>query len=170
MNDSVVSAYGAAHVREEQDTWGLFFLLASVTLCILMCLVSWVICANIRSPTGDVVRDAVLDILRPQERARRRAVVAEVELAESLESFENSEDEAVLQGDENDRNRNNDGVRSSSSSRVVVPPPVVAVAPAPMAPPPTPSAKALGKRRAVSFATPPTAEESTFLGPAVYGC
>lgn len=160
MNDSVVSAYDAARVREEQDTWGLFFLLASVTLCILMCLVSWVICANIRSPTGDVVRDAVLNILRPQERARRRAVVAEVELAESPESFENSEDEAVLQRDD----LNN----GTHSSRVVVPPPVVA--PAPMAPPPTPSAKALGKRRAVSFATPPTAEESTFLGPTVYGC
>ena len=169
MNDSAVSEHGAAHVQEGQDTWGLFFLLASVTLCILMCLVSWVVCANIRSPTGDIVRDAVLDVLRPHERARRRrAVVAEVELAESPESFENSEDEAVLQGDENDRNRNNNGAHNS---RVVVPPPVAAaVAPAPVAPPPTPSAKALGKRRAVSFATPPTAEESTFLGPTVYGC
>jgi len=165
MNDSVVSE----HVREEQqDTWGLFFLLASVTLCILMCLVSWVVCANIRSPTGDIVRDAVLNVLRPHERARRRAVVAEVELAESPESFENSEDEAVLQGGENDRNRNNNGAHS----RVVVSPPAVAVAPAPgpSPPPPTPSAKALGKRRAVTFATPPTAEESTFLGPTVYGC
>ena len=167
MNDSVVSEHGAAHVREEeQDTWGLFFLLASVTLCILMCLVSWVVCANIRSPTGDIVRDAVLDVLRPHERARRRAVVAEVELAESPESFENSEDEAVLQGDEDSRNRNNNGAHG----RVVVSPPAVAVAPAPVAPPPTPSAKALGKRRAVTFATPPTAEESTFLGPTVYGC
>ena len=155
MNDSVVSEDAAVHVRE-QDTWGLFFLLASVTLCILMCLVSWVICANIRSPTGDVVRDAVLNILRPHERARRRAVVAEVELAESPESFENSEDEAVLQRDDP-----NNGIHSS---RVVVPPTV----PGPS--PPPPSAKALGKRRAVSFATPPTAEESTFLGPTVYGC
>ena len=165
MNDSVVSE----HVREEQqDTWGLFFLLASVTLCILMCLVSWVVCANIRSPTGDIVRDAVLNVLRPHERARRRAVVAEVELAESPESFENSEDEAVLQGGEDNRNRNNNGAHS----RVVVSPPAVAVAPAPgpSPPPPTPSAKALGKRRAVTFATPPTAEESTFLGPTVYGC
>lgn len=157
MNDSVVSAYDAAHVREEQDTWGLFFLLASVTLCILMCLVSWVICANIRSPTGDVVRDAVLNILRPQERMRRRAVVAEVELAESPESFENSEDEAVLQ-------RDDDRSNGLPSSRVAVPPPV------PEPSPPPPSAKALGKRRAVTFATPPAAEESTFLGPTVYGC
>lgn len=160
MNDSVVSEHGAAHVREEHDTWGIFFLLASATLCILMCLVSWVVCANIRSPTGDIVRDAVLDVLRPQERARRRAVVAEVELAESPESFENSEDEAVLQADESPHSNN------GAHSRVAVPPPTAAVAP----PPPTPSAKALGKRRAVSFATPLTAEESTFLGPTVFGC
>ena len=157
MNDSAVLAYGAMHVRGEHDTWGLFFLLASVTLCILMCLVSWVVCANIRSPTGDIVRDAVLNVLRPQERMRRRAVVAEVELAESPESFENSEDEAVLQ-------RDDDRSNGLQSSRVAVPPPV----PGPS--PPPPSAKALGKRRAVSFATPPTAEESTFLGPTVYGC
>jgi hypothetical protein len=156
MNDSAVLAYGAVHVREEQDTWGLFFLLASVTLCILMCLVSWVVCANIRSPTGDIVRDAVLNVLRPQERMRRRAVVAEVELAESPESFENSEDEAVLQ-------RDDDRSNGLPSSRVAVPPPV------PEPSPPPPSAKALGKRRAVSFATP-LAEESTFLGPTVYGC
>ena len=148
MNATEVVDAGALP-QPTAETWGLFFLLASITFCIVACLVSWVICANLRSPTGDVLRDAVLAVLRPQERARRRAVLAEVELAESPESFENSEDEAVLQ------------------RRTPPPPPPEAEAEAAAAPPPPPpmSAKALGKRRAVAVA-----EESVFLGPTVYGC
>ena len=148
MNATEVVDAGALP-QPTAETWGLFFLMASITFCIVACLVSWVICANLRSPTGDVLRDAVLAVLRPQERARRRAVLAEVELAESPESFENSEDEAVLQ------------------RRTPPPPPPEAEAEAAAAPPPPPpmSAKALGKRRAVAVA-----EESVFLGPTVYGC
>lgn len=149
MNASTAADAAGALPQPTAGTWGLFFLMASVTFCIVACLVSWVICANLRSPTGDVLRDAVLAVLRPQERARRRAVLAEVELAESPESFENSEDEAVLQ-------------------RRTPPPPEAAAealpAAAAAAPPPM-SAKALGKRRAVV-----AAEESVFLGPTVYGC
>ena len=162
MNATAAAGAGAPQPQPTAETWGLFFLMASMTFCIVACLVSWVICANLRSPTGDVLRDALLAVLRPQERARRRAVLAEVELAESPESFENSEDEAVLQ------------------RRTPPPPPLpeaaapeaaaaaaaaVAVAPAPPAPPM--SAKALGKRRAAVGAA---AEESVFLGPTVYGC
>ena len=148
MNATEVVDAGALP-QPTAGTWGLFFLMASITFCIIACLVSWVICANLRSPTGDVLRDAVLAVLRPQERARRRAVLAEVELAESPESFENSEDEAVLQ------------------RRTPPPPPEAAEAEAapPAAAPPPMSAKALGKRRAVVVA-----EESVFLGPTVYGC
>jgi len=147
MNDTAA----AALPQPTAEAWGLFFLMASVTFCIVACLVSWVICANLRSPTGDVLRDAVLTVLRPQERARRRAVLAEVELAESPESFENSEDEAVLQ-------------RRTPPPPPPPPPEAPAEAP-PAAAPPTMSAKALGKRRAVVVA-----EESVFLGPTVYGC
>ena len=155
MNQSLApSESAAAYIREENGTWGIFFFLASITLCILMCIVSWVVCANIQSPTGDIVRDAVLAVLRPQERARRRAMVAEVGLAESPESFENSEDEAVLQRDDDD------GIRSSNGTPAAPPPPDAEA----------PSAKALGKRRCVTFAQPPRAQESTFLGPTVYGC
>jgi len=148
MNDTAA----AALPQPTAETWGLFFLMASVTFCIVACLVSWVICANLRSPTGDVLRDAVLTVLRPQERARRRAVLAEVELAESPESFENSEDEAVLQ-------------RRTPPPPPPPPPPEAPAEAPPAAAPPTMSAKALGKRRAVVVA-----EESVFLGPTVYGC
>jgi len=158
MNATAAADVGALLPPPPQptaETWGLFFLMASMTFCIVACLVSWVICANLRSPTGDVMRDALLAVLRPQERARRRAVLAEVELAESPESFENSEDEAVLQRR--------------------TPPPEPLPEPLPEPPPPSPqtvtdpplplSAKALGKRRAS-----PSSEESVFLGPTVYGC
>ena len=154
MNATAAAGAGAPP-QPTAETWGLFFLMASMTFCIVACLVSWVICANLRSPTGDVLRDAVLAVLRPQERARRRAVLAEVELAESPESFENSEDEAVLQ-------------RRTPPPEAAAPEaaPEAAVAAA-VAPAPPMSAKALGKRRAVVGAA---AEESVFLGPTVYGC
>lgn len=154
MNATAVARAGAPP-PPPAETWGLFFLMASIAFCIVACLVSWIICANLRSPTGDVLRDAVLAVLRPQERARRRAVLAEVELAESPESFENSEDEAVLQR------------RTPPPEAAPRPPPADAAAvAAAVAPAPPMSAKALGKRRAVVGA----AEESVFLGPTVYGC
>ena len=162
MNQSLAPSESAeAHIREERDTWGIFFFLASITLCILMCIVSWVVCANIQSPTGDIVRDAVLAMLRPQERARRRAMVAEVGLAESPESFENSEDEAVLQRDDGGADLNGG---TPDHPIALTPPPTPSVGAE------APSAKALGKRRCVTFAEPPRAQESTFLGPTVYGC
>ena len=146
-----MNASDPAATADEAPPWGLFFLMGTISLCIVACLVSWVICANMRSPTGDIVRDALLAVLRPQERARRRAMLAEVELAESAESLENSEDEAVLQR----------RTPPPPSPQTVTEPP-----PAPTAAPP-PSAKALGKRRADAVGD---AQESVFLGPTVYGC
>ena len=76
-----MNASDPAATADEAPPWGLFFLMGTISFCIVACLVSWVICANMRSPTGDIVRDALLAVLRPQERARRRAMLAEVELA-----------------------------------------------------------------------------------------
>ena len=155
MNATAAAGAGAPP-QPTAETWGLFFLMASMTFCIVACLVSWVVCANLRSPTGDVLRDALLAVLRPQERARRRAVLAEVELAESPESFENSEDEAVLQ-------RRTPPPPEAAAPEAAAPEDAAAAAVA-VAPAPPVSAKALGKRRAAA------AEESVFLGPTVYGC
>ena len=108
------------------------------------------------------LRDALLAVLRPQERARRRAMVAEVGLAESPESFENSEDEAVLQRDDDGGPDLNGGTPDHPTA--LTPPPT------PSLNAEAPSAKALGKRRSVTFAQPPQAQEGTFLEPTVYGC
>ena len=65
--------------------WIYYFLAASVGFCVASCLASWVICLNLRSPTGDVLRDAVLAAARPQERKRRRAMIAVTETTEMAE-------------------------------------------------------------------------------------